>query len=112
VALPVSCPNCGTPRGEHWVCQKCGKVLVAHQPNQPRSSHHHEMELQQTSNLAVVAFIATWIIPVVGIVLGFVARNEIDKSGGKLGGRGLATAAIVLGWVGIIAYIWFFAVVL
>jgi uncharacterized protein DUF4190 len=34
-------------------------------------------------------------------VLGYVARGQIDRSGGGQGGRGLATAGIVLGWVGL-----------
>jgi hypothetical protein len=35
------------------------------------------------------------------LVYGNRARNEIDSSGGRLGGRGMATAGIVLGWIGI-----------
>jgi hypothetical protein len=33
------------------------------------------------------------------IVYGNKARREIDSSGGRLGGRGMATAGLVLGWV-------------
>ena len=35
--------------------------------------------------------------PVVGIVLGFVSRSRIRRSGGELTGGGLALAAIVVG---------------
>ena len=35
------------------------------------------------------------------LVYGNKARNEIDASGGRLGGRGMATAGIVMGWIGI-----------
>ena len=35
------------------------------------------------------------------LVFGNKARNEIDGSGGRLGGRGMATAGIVLGWIGV-----------
>ncbi|HET6551023.1 MAG TPA: DUF4190 domain-containing protein [Solirubrobacter sp.] len=33
------------------------------------------------------------------IVYGNKARRQIDSSGGRLGGRGMATAGLVLGWV-------------
>ena len=35
-------------------------------------------------------------------VLGYNARREIDASNGTQGGRGLATAGIVTGWVGLV----------
>src|ERR671910_248379 len=35
------------------------------------------------------------------LVYGNKARKEIDASGGRLGGRRMATAGIVLGWIGI-----------
>lgn len=35
------------------------------------------------------------------LISGYVARNEIKKSNGMMGGSGMATAGIVLGWVGI-----------
>jgi uncharacterized membrane protein len=55
----------------------------------------------ETSAMAIVAFVLTFFLPIIGLVLGYVARNEIDHSGGRLGGRGFATAAIVINWVGI-----------
>ncbi len=38
---------------------------------------------------------------ILALVFGHQARNEIDASGGYQGGRGMATAGIVLGWIGI-----------
>ena len=38
---------------------------------------------------------------IVGLVLGYVAKGQIDRSGGRETGRGLAVAGIVLGWIGI-----------
>ncbi len=52
-----------------------------------------------TSGLAVGALVAALVVPVVGLVLGYVARRDIERSGGSVSGRGLATVAIVLGWV-------------
>lgn len=44
------------------------------------------------------------IASVVGLVLGYQAKRRIDGSGGALGGRAVALAAIVLGWVGVVVY--------
>ncbi len=38
---------------------------------------------------------------IAGIVLGHIARSEIEQSQGQLTGEGLATAGIIIGWVGI-----------
>ena len=41
------------------------------------------------------------ICSVIGLVLGYQARSEIDASGGMQTGRGNAIAGIVLGWIGV-----------
>ena len=38
------------------------------------------------------------------IVFGTIAKREIDASGGRLGGRGLAATGTVLGWVGLVVW--------
>lgn len=38
---------------------------------------------------------------VIGLILGYSARNEIDRSGGMLTGREMAKWGIILGWVGL-----------
>lgn len=53
----------------------------------------------QTSSLAIVAFVLVWLITPVGLILGYVARSEIRNSGGTKSGEGLASAAIILGWI-------------
>jgi hypothetical protein len=47
-------------------------------------------------------FVCNIICAPLALVYGYKARNEIDASGGRLGGRGMATAGIVLGWIGIV----------
>ena len=42
------------------------------------------------------------ICSVLALVFGYQARREIDGSGGRLTGRGNATAGIVLGWIGVV----------
>ena len=38
---------------------------------------------------------------VLALVFGYVAKRQIDESNGMQGGRGLAVAGIVLGWIGV-----------
>ena len=35
------------------------------------------------------------------LILGYKARDEIDRTGGVQQGRGMAVAGIVLGWIGV-----------
>jgi hypothetical protein len=59
-----------------------------------------------TNGKAIAALVLgiTWICgigSILALVFGNQAKNEIDASGGLEQGRGMATAGIVLGWVGI-----------
>lgn len=38
---------------------------------------------------------------IIGVIIGGQAKREIDASGGRLGGRGMAQAGVVLSWIGI-----------
>jgi hypothetical protein len=42
-----------------------------------------------------------WAGSVLGLIFGYVGKNQIDESGGTQTGRGLAVAGIVLGWIGV-----------
>jgi len=42
-----------------------------------------------------------WIGSILAICLGYAARREIRNDPGRIEGRGMATAGIVLGWIGI-----------
>ncbi|MGC9399911.1 MAG: DUF4190 domain-containing protein [Anaerolineae bacterium] len=66
--------------------------------------------MPRNSGLAVASLILSilgliGILPflgsVVGLILGYSARNEIDRSGGVITGRGMAQWGIILGWVGL-----------
>jgi hypothetical protein len=52
------------------------------------------------------------ILSVIALILGFTAKNEIDRSGGQLGGSGIALTGIILGGVGTALYVLFFVAVL
>ena len=42
------------------------------------------------------------VLSVPALVLGYQARREIDQAPGASGGRGMAVAGIVLGWIGLV----------
>lgn len=45
-----------------------------------------------------------WIGSVLALVFGYRARREIRESNGSQSGDGMATAGIVLGWVGVATF--------
>ena len=54
------------------------------------------------ASLVTGLFFWCFLVPgIVAIVLGHVALDQIDRSGGAVTGRGMAVAGIVLGWIGI-----------
>ena len=60
-----------------------------------------------TNGFAIVSMVLgiLWLYTVgsiLALVFGYKARKEIDQSGGAQQGRGMATAGIVLGWIGVI----------
>jgi Domain of unknown function (DUF4190) len=75
-----------------------------------------------TSGLAIAALVTGlffWCcaIPgIVAIVLGHLALEQIEDSGGVKRGKGMAVAGIVLGWVGVaivgVLVLWWFVTVL
>ena len=59
-----------------------------------------------TNGLAVASMVLGivwiyWIGSILALIFGYVAKGQIDRSEGRQGGRGMAIAGIVLGWVGI-----------
>jgi hypothetical protein len=63
----------------------------------------------RNSSTAVVAIVAAFFIPLLGIILGNSARKEIRNSKGKIAGDELATVAIVLGWIWVVVILlWLF----
>jgi Domain of unknown function (DUF4190) len=70
-------------------------------PDQPQTVYVQ----QGTNGLAVASLVLGiiwifWLGSILALVFGYVAKGQIDRSGGQ-GGRGLAIAGIVLGWIGI-----------
>jgi hypothetical protein len=52
--------------------------------------------------LAVVSFFCGWLFTAIpAVICGHVARSKIRKSGGALGGMGIATAGLIVGYIAI-----------
>jgi hypothetical protein len=52
-----------------------------------------------SSGMSVAALVLVFFIPVVGLILGYISRNEIARSQGRLGGMNYSKIAIILGWI-------------
>lgn len=89
------------PQGPGWWQAADGKWY----PPQP-APVYVPMPRPSTNGYAIAALVLgiVWmygVTSILALVFGYRARREIDASQGWQTGRGLATAGIVLGWVGI-----------
>jgi hypothetical protein len=60
----------------------------------------------KTNGFAIAALVLGivwiyWIGSILALVFGYIAKSQIDSSGGEQTGRGMAIAGIVLGWIGV-----------
>ncbi len=62
---------------------------------------------RKTNNLALVGFIIAFVIPVAGLVIGIVARKQLDQPNNIESGRGFARWAMIVGMLGVLVQIWF-----
>ena len=116
-AYARQCDKCGmlvTPRGGATprFCPRCSQQLAG----DPVSRGHRRVgDVQPLTAGGAVASLVFGIlsipIPMIGLILGIAAiaagvrtKRQIQESGGRLGGSGLATAGITLGIIG--AGIW------
>lgn len=99
------CPQCGTENPEEaTTCSNCGAELQMPAAGAPQRVY---TQPPPTSNMALASLILGilgWLmLPIVGsilaIILGHAALGEIDRSEGQIGGRGLAQAGLILGYV-------------
>src|SRR5213596_2129699 len=53
--------------------------------------------------LAVLSFTCGWLVTAIpAVICGHIARSKIRKSGGGLGGKGIATAGLILGYIALV----------
>jgi hypothetical protein len=63
----------------------------------------------ENSGLAIGSLVASilgltfvpFVGSIAGLIMGYMAKRQIEESAGTLGGEGLAKAGIIIGWVGI-----------
>jgi len=56
-----------------------------------------------TNVLSIIAIIGAFVVPIVGIIVGFISLGQIKKTGEN--GRGLALAGVILGFVFTVLYL-------
>jgi hypothetical protein len=62
--------------------------------------------------LGLIGWVLCGVGSVIAIVLGFVARDQIKRSWGRQTGSGMATAGIILGFIGAsLGLIWIIALI-
>ncbi len=91
------CKFCGQEIDEHAViCPKCGRVLNSSgiPQQQPQYQYQYAAPSPKTNTLAIVGFILSFIVPIVGLILSIIGKKQIKATGE--GGNGLATAGIVI----------------
>ena len=124
------CNSCGavTTEGSHF-CPRCGASMTAPTsdfaplsasepppppPAPPSTSQYYGQPQyqygpgrpQSTNAMAVASLVLGiiwifWIGSILAVIFGYVGKGQIDRSEGAEGGRGMAIAGIVLGWVGV-----------
>jgi len=77
--------------------------------SEQKPSSYYQPQPMTTPPWAIVSLISGiasyFIVPVIGsivaLISGYSAKKEIRESNGQVGGDGLATAGLVLGWINI-----------
>ena len=101
-----TCWNCGSKnQPNEGNCQKCGAeksvmdvVPIINSRREPVYTGPLE-----TPAVAIASIICAFIFPLLGLILGYSARREIRASKGMKNGDNLATLAITIGWINLIA---------
>jgi hypothetical protein len=112
--------DCGCPHfaGAGQICAVCGHRPERHRnalppPPQPPYAPIYPPVVpgpyvvpQRTNGFAIAALVlgivwVYWIGSILALIFGYIAKGQIDRSGGAEGGRGMAIAGIVLGWIGV-----------
>lgn len=65
---------------------------------------------QRTNSMAIVAFILSFFVSIVAVILGHIAMGQIKRTGE--GGHGLAVAALIIGYIGIAGWVFFWLLVI
>jgi hypothetical protein len=74
-------------------------------------------ERRSTNGFAIASMVLGiiwiyWIGSILALVFGYVAKKQIKESNGSEGGSGMATAGIVLGWIGVATLVAFIVILI
>jgi hypothetical protein len=104
-SLSVFCKHCGKPVAEGaYFCAACGKDLTT-----PAATPGAVTTVPtQTSGKAIASLVLGFfsffpLTAIIGVILGHLSLSDIRKSAGRLGGKGLAIAGLVMGYLGLAA---------
>ena len=94
------CKQCGSSTNGASFCPNCGSVAANQYP------------VQQTNGMAIALVVSLVCCGPLGMIFGFVALSQINNSGGRYNGKGMAIAGIVIGIVGMVFGLFYYFVVL
>ena len=77
--------------------------------NPPEGISQASSSTNPSSTMALISLVAGILgltaLPTIGsivaLVTGYIAKKEIRESGGVMGGGGMATAGLIMGWIGV-----------
>jgi len=99
------CTSCGSENTEAaQFCKKCGAKLSPDniQPTEQQSSEH--IIVSKTSGKAIASLVLSllWLYgigSILAIILGHMARTDVENSKGRLTGGGIALAGLIIGYI-------------
>lgn len=102
------CGSCGSNKGESAVCPNCGVGGGATTPPpapqqgwQQPAGYTQNVYVQNvgTNGMAIASLVCAFLCTPLAVIFGHIALSQIGKSG--QGGRGLAIAGLVIGYISI-----------
>jgi len=110
------CSNCGHEKGTGVYCGGCGQRSgPSNAPTQPQyqqpqyGSPQYVPNSAKTNSLAIASLVVSLICCApLGVIFGHIAIGQIKKTGE--GGRGLAIAGLIIGYIGIVGGLLFWII--